>query len=78
MTTGVGHPFNSAPDFFNGSFHCYEFIEEIKDKRLNIWFWLEGVLLFAVGIIGVLFNIFAIIVLYQNPEKNTSFHILLI
>ena len=77
-TTGFGFLFNSTADGFNSSLHCYDLINEMKGKRLSLWFWLEGVLLFAVGMIGLLCNILAIIVLNQNPDNNSSFNMLLI
>ena len=64
------------PEHINDSLSCYESIEEFADKRKLIWFWLEGVMLFAVGIPGLFGNILAILTLGHTSE-NTSFNILL-
>ena len=66
----------NASEHTNGSLNCYELIEEFADKRKNIWFWLEGVLLFAVGTFGLFGNSFVIFALSHRSE-NTSFNILL-
>ena len=58
-------------------FNCYEKIHGLKDIREALWYWLEGVLLFVFGTIGLVMNILAIIILKYCPD-NTSFGLLLI
>jgi hypothetical protein len=70
-------PLHDAHSPSNESLHCYDPIEELTEKREKLWFWLEGVLLFIVGILGLLGNTIAITILSQSPE-NTEFNILLI
>jgi hypothetical protein len=71
------NPQDNSPNPFNISLHCYDSIEELNEKREKLWFWLEGVFLFIVGILGLIGNIIAIATLSQSPE-NTEFNILLI
>ena len=71
------NPLHDVRSPSNESLHCYDPIEELTEKREKLWFWLEGVLLFIVGILGLLGNTIAITILSQISE-NTEFNILLI
>ena len=57
--------------------NCYEKIDGLHDIREAVWFWLEGVFLFIIGIIGLIMNILAIIILKHCPD-NSSFSVLMI
>ena len=57
--------------------NCYEEIDGLHDIREAVWFWLEGVFLFITGIIGLIMNILAIIILKHCPD-NSSFSVLMI
>ena len=57
--------------------NCYEEIDGLHDIREAVWFWLEGVFLFIIGIIGLIMNILAIIILKHCPD-NSSFSVLMI
>ena len=57
--------------------NCYEEIDGLHDIREAVWFWLEGVFLFIIGIIGLIMNILAIIILKHCPD-NSSYSVLMI
>ena len=77
ITKMLNHLQRISKPINNGSLRCYDKIEEFHDKRERAWFWLEGVLLFVVGILGLLGNILAIFILSRCPT-NTEFDVLLI
>ena len=72
----TNRPEEGIPEGLNGSLPCYDSIEEFNEKREKAWFWLEGVSLFVVGILGFLGNILAILILVRS--ENTAFNTLLI
>ena len=76
-TTLDENPIQHVRSRSNESFQCYDPIDELTEKREKLWFWLEGTILFIVGILGLLGNTIAIAILGQSSE-NTEFNILLI
>ena len=56
---------------------CYEPILEYHGVRQNARYWLEGILIFIVGVIGIFGNVLSIVVLRRCPV-NRSFNGLLI
>ena len=61
---------------FNNSLTCYECLEEYENFREGVRFWLEGVLIFVVGIIGLVCNVMSILILRLCPG-NRHFNVLL-
>ena len=66
--------------FFEEEDHeCYEsFEEELEIGRKRIRFWIEGVGIFVIGIIGFPCNVITVFVLrkYCLRQKNRNFNIL--
>ena len=57
--------------------NCYEKIDGLNSIREAVWFWLEGVFLFIIGIIGLIMNVLAIFIHKHSPDKS-SFSVLMI
>lgn len=60
--------------------NCYEVFEAtLENTRSRIRFWIEGVGVFAVGMVGFPCNLITVLVLrrYRVHRKNRNFHILI-
>ena len=63
-----------------GDIQCYESFEKgLENARNRIRFWIEGVGVFVVGMIGFPCNVVTVLVLrkYRVHRKNRNFHILI-
>ena len=60
------------------SIECYEVFEvTLESTRGNLRFWVEGVLIFGFGCLGLVGNTVTVLVL-RGYRKNRSFNILII
>ena len=57
---------------------CYELIDaSMEHSRRRLRFWIEGVLLFAIGCLGLIGNVTTVFVL-RGEKRNRNFHVLII
>ena len=59
---------------------CYEVFEPaLENMRTTIRFWLDGVGVFVIGIVGFPCNVITVLVLrrYRVHRKNRNFHVLI-
>jgi hypothetical protein len=57
---------------------CYEYLESaLESTRGNLRFWIEGVLIFGIGCLGLAGNTVTVLVL-RRYRKNRTFNILII
>ncbi len=57
--------------------HCYELLSEYGPLRSNFKFWLEGVAITVLGVVGLAGNVMAVCIL-RKYTSNISFNRLLI
>lgn len=62
---------------FNYTLKCYECLQEYENFRESSGYWLEGILIFVVGIVGLICNLMAILIL-RLCSGNKNFNVLLI
>ena len=66
------------PDADNESIYCYDVIDKtIESTRQVLKFWVEGVVSFIIGCLGLAGNMVTILVL-RRCRKNRNFNILII
>ena len=62
---------------FNHTLKCYECLQEYENFREISGYWLEGISIFVVGIVGLICNVMAILIL-RLCSGNKNFNVLLI